>query len=61
MLSFENCLGKHTDTLEHALTNLSGHIRNKAENRFEFVHEDEVDLEGARTGTSNENDIYSLS
>ena len=27
MMDFENCLGKHSDSLEHALSVLSGHIK----------------------------------
>ena len=30
LLDFENCLGKHTDSLEHGLTALSLYLKQKA-------------------------------
>ena len=44
MQQFENCLGKHTDSLEHALTLLSQHNNARVSNqRVTFEHDREVD------------------
>ena len=43
-VDFENCLGKHTDSLEHALAALSYHLKQKSSEQSGaiFRHEGEV-------------------
>ena len=50
MQRFENCLGKHSDSLEQALSILSGHMKQTSEvAKVTYDHEGEVNaLPGTR-------------
>ena len=49
MESFENCLGKHTDSLENALSMMGEHLQGHSIKKTTFEHDGEVNTIPGRT------------